>query len=94
VERRALPSSPHHTRSRAKPPSLSPFQVKEGTIELSLAYLKTYENVGSARVECISGCRCAPLVLSGLWELKYSQPFFQRIPVTAHPECKIKVRVV
>ena len=56
-----------------------------------LGYLSTYEGIGSARVSCLSGCRCDEAVVEGLWTQKYSTTNFLYLMVSAHPHCQVQV---
>ena len=36
-------------------------ELKTEQVEVLITYLKSYEHMGKAKVECVSGCRCALL---------------------------------
>ena len=42
------------------------------TARLHLSYLKSYTNMGTALVDCVSGCSCDPQSFTTLWEVKQS----------------------
>eukprot|EP00955_Chlamydomonas_euryale_P064807 359081-Chlamydomonas_euryale.AAC.5 len=56
-----------------------------------LGYLKTYENIGSARVSCASGCACESATVDGLWDQHYSTTGFVYLNVTANKHCVVEV---
>jgi hypothetical protein len=63
------------------------------TPKLVLTHLISYERMGQARVECISGCKCRPTVIEG----NHKSPSIPRehsVTVTQHPECQVKVTVL
>jgi hypothetical protein len=39
---------------------------------LHLSHLKSYENMGTALVDCVSGCTCEPQSFSTLWDFQLS----------------------
>lgn len=43
---------------------------REATVHLG--YLRSYERMALARVECVSGCACQPSLVDGLWEQRVS----------------------
>ena len=48
-----------------------------------LGYLRSYEGMGSATVECIANCTCGPTVLEGTWERKASLTQFHTFEARA-----------
>jgi hypothetical protein len=44
-------------------PWLTDVLVEQVTVEIS--YLKSYENMGQAQVECVEGCTCEITILEG-----------------------------
>lgn len=45
---------------------------KRGKASVVLGFLSSYEGMGLARVECRSGCTCAPSLVDGLWSERTS----------------------
>jgi len=68
--------------------------ITVGTVEVLFGYLRTYENIGNAKLACISGCSCPPVLLEGRWDDHASQPYYMRINVTPHKECTMQVKVL
>lgn len=61
---------------------------------LHLGYLKSYEHMGVARVECISGCTCKPQDVDAHHTAHNSQTFVTRIEITKHRHCHIQISVL
>ncbi|KAF8057926.1 hypothetical protein HT031_005872 [Scenedesmus sp. PABB004] len=59
-----------------------------------VGYLKTYRMMGAARLWCVSGCRCTPIVLDGWHEQRTSQQTMARLRVTQSAECRVGVTVL
>ncbi len=51
-------------------------------VVVELAYLRSYERMGQARVECASGCTCEPSTLEGHHREKTSQVFLHELRVS------------
>ena len=45
---------------------------RRGKAEVVLGHLRSYGGMGLARVECRSGCTCAPSLVDGLWRERTS----------------------
>lgn len=43
-----------------------------GEASIYLTHLKSYEGMGTASVECVSGCKCGKTLLDGTWETQSS----------------------
>lgn len=54
------------SRADASSADTSPDDKARATVYLS--HLKGYKRMGTARVECVSGCECERSVLDGTWE--------------------------
>ncbi|GAB4816347.1 hypothetical protein N2152v2_003393 [Parachlorella kessleri] len=59
-----------------------------------LGYLKSYESMGSAAVECVNGCECERTTLDGTWARKATLFQMHEFEVTQHPTCRLKVTVL
>ncbi|KAL4430719.1 hypothetical protein ABPG75_005975 [Micractinium tetrahymenae] len=62
--------------------------------QILIGHLASYEGMGRASVECVSGCTCAPNVLDGWWERHASLQVMHTIRVSEHPKCRIKLTVL
>jgi hypothetical protein len=61
---------------------------------VSLVHLKSYEQMGTAHVTCVSGCSCKPSIADGHWDKKGSQPAVHMVSnVTQHTDCVIQIQV-
>ncbi|PSC73416.1 hypothetical protein C2E20_3417 [Micractinium conductrix] len=58
-----------------------------------LVHLRSYENMGLARVECVEGCACPPAALDTLWRIKASIFYAFAHKVTQHPRCRLRVTI-
>jgi len=54
------------------PPAILPCLPLLCLKQVSLSYLKSYRGMGTADVECVSGCQCEPQLLDGTWETEVS----------------------
>ncbi|KAL4431189.1 hypothetical protein ABPG75_006445 [Micractinium tetrahymenae] len=59
-----------------------------------LSHLRSYRGMGTARVECVSGCSCSATRLDGTWERKASLFTITRFHVTRHKRCRFRVTVL
>lgn len=55
-----------------------------------LAYLRSYQGMGTALISCVSGCTCEPAVLDGTWQRRASLFWMTRFPVSGSevPACR------
>lgn len=60
---------------------------REQLVQVEVAHLKSYENMGKVEVTCSNGCNCDKAVIDGHHELKNSQTFLQALMVSQAPEC-------
>ena len=73
--------------------TLGGFARPEG-VQLMLAYLKSYGNMGSARLSCLSGCTCTPTLVNGTASINYSLTSFVARTVSPSPACIVAVENV
>ncbi|EFN58310.1 hypothetical protein CHLNCDRAFT_142315 [Chlorella variabilis] len=59
-----------------------------------LAHLRSYRGMGTALIECVSGCTCAPAKLDGTWQRRASLFWMTRFIVTQHRRCRVRVTVL
>ena len=59
-----------------------------------VGYLKSYRQMGSARITCISGCACGHVLVDGFHAEKTSQTYLARLRVSQHEKCRIGVQVL
>lgn len=59
-----------------------------------LSYLRSYEHMGVARVECRSGCSCDSSRLDGTWERQVSLQQIHMFKASQHAKCVIRVTIV
>ncbi|PSC68097.1 CRT (chloroquine-resistance transporter)-like transporter [Micractinium conductrix] len=67
---------------------------RSGEATVLLGHLRSYQGMGMARVECASGCTCAPSDVDGLWEQQVSLMQLHAITVTQHPACVLRITIV
>ncbi|KAG2500335.1 hypothetical protein HYH03_001911 [Edaphochlamys debaryana] len=60
-------------------------------IIVQLAYLKSYELMGTARVECESGCACEAATVDALDPRPVSVTAMHDVKVSQHPECVLLI---
>eukprot|EP00195_Chlamydomonas_chlamydogama_P016102 CAMPEP_0202891718 /NCGR_PEP_ID=MMETSP1392-20130828/1712_1 /ASSEMBLY_ACC=CAM_ASM_000868 /TAXON_ID=225041 /ORGANISM="Chlamydomonas chlamydogama, Strain SAG 11-48b" /LENGTH=508 /DNA_ID=CAMNT_0049575555 /DNA_START=27 /DNA_END=1553 /DNA_ORIENTATION=+ len=68
--------------------------VSTGEVLVELAYLKSYEHMGKAKVECVSGCTCNAPVLDGHCVERNSQLHLFNFYVSQAAECIIAITVL
>ncbi|KAL4432396.1 hypothetical protein ABPG77_001695 [Micractinium sp. CCAP 211/92] len=68
--------------------------AEQSESQILIGHLASYEGMGRAKVECISGCTCEPNVLDGWWERHASLQVMHTIRVSEHPKCRIKLTVL
>ncbi|PRW45267.1 hypothetical protein C2E21_6426 [Chlorella sorokiniana] len=59
-----------------------------------LSHLASYQGMGTALVECVSGCKCERSILDGTWGREASLFTVMRFHVTRSPACRIRVTVL
>lgn len=59
-----------------------------------VGYLKSYQHMGTARVECVSGCECEGRVVNAHHSVSASQTFLVRLLATQHDKCLVQVTVL
>lgn len=60
-----------------------------------LIYLRSYDNMGQARVQCVSGCRCTDAVLDAhRASQKVSVPVLHMLQVSQAASCQLAVEVL
>ncbi len=52
---------------------------------------RSYEHMGEASVECVSGCQCKPDVLQGHHTERNSQAHLHGMLISQHKECIVKI---
>ncbi|PRW51157.1 hypothetical protein C2E21_5422 [Chlorella sorokiniana] len=62
--------------------------------EVVLTHLISYEHMGKAKVECVSGCQCNETVFDGHVNDKVSLTALHRFPASQSPNCRIRVTVL
>ena len=62
-------------------------------VMLAISYLRSYSEVGHAYVECVAGCTCKPKLLDGKNKRATSEIFTDRMPISPHKQCNIKIRI-
>ncbi|EFJ42302.1 hypothetical protein VOLCADRAFT_107349 [Volvox carteri f. nagariensis] len=67
---------------------------KNAQVTVELGYLRSYENMGRAAVQCETGCSCTPWILDGHHDPRTSQTFLHAFKATQAEECVISVRIV
>jgi hypothetical protein len=65
-----------------------------GTVKLAISYLRSYSNMGVARLECVSGCKCKPSDIDAKNVKPTSEMFTHRITISDHPKCLLKLTVL
>lgn len=62
--------------------------------EVILGYLRSYQKMGLARVECRSGCTCPPSVMDGLWGDHTSLQQMHSFRASQAQRCRLRVTIV
>lgn len=65
-----------------------------GTVAVTLAFLRSYEHMGQFVVECAQGCACLPLRLDGNHEHKNSLLSMESLLATRAGACRLKITVL
>eukprot|EP00775_Hariotina_reticulata_P012559 gene12559-12691_t len=63
-------------------------------VVVKVSILRSYAQVGRAKLECVSGCHCDLRVIDAAHEHRTSELKFQSIPITPAPECMLKFTVL
>mmetsp|Transcript_41117 Transcript_41117/g.122732 ORF Transcript_41117/g.122732 Transcript_41117/m.122732 type:complete len:189 (+) Transcript_41117:139-705(+) len=65
-------------------------------VQVLVSHLKSYQRMGAARISCVGGCVCAPLVVQAFdtGGANVSLTSFAALSVTAHPQCQMQVTVL
>ncbi|KAI8467410.1 MAG: SGNH hydrolase-type esterase domain-containing protein [Monoraphidium minutum] len=69
-------------------------QPERPTINVQLAYLKSYAGMGRAEVACGNGCGCGRSEVDAHHGLHQSTIYLMRLEPTQAPRCQIRVRVL
>ncbi|KAI7839286.1 hypothetical protein COHA_006984 [Chlorella ohadii] len=69
-------------------------EVDQGDTLIWLSHLRSYQGMGTALIECKSGCTCEPTKLDGTWSRRASLFWSTRVFVSRHPQCLIRVTVL
>ncbi|KDD72119.1 hypothetical protein H632_c3839p0, partial [Helicosporidium sp. ATCC 50920] len=77
-----------------QPPPASPAKPPPPPSIVSLLYLKSYQHMGQARVECVKGCTCAPTVVDAHHGTPASQTYLHTFEASPHKDCRIRVTVL
>ena len=59
----------------------------DGSVQVMLAHLKSYEKMGMASISCLSGCTCTPTKVNGTASIKASLTSFAAITMS-NPSAK------
>ena len=67
----------------------------EAPAEVSLAFLRSYENMGIARVECSFGCSCSPIEVNAHdASHRVSVEDTANVAVSQHPACRLRLKIL
>jgi hypothetical protein len=69
-------------------------KASKTTVQLAISYLRSYEDMGVARLECVSGCTCKAQDLDGNQSKKTSEMVTERYTISDHPECLVRLTVL
>jgi hypothetical protein len=64
------------------------------TVQLAISYLLSYQDMGVARLECISGCKCPAKDLDAWSAKQTSEVTTQRLTISDHPSCLLRLTVL
>jgi hypothetical protein len=67
--------------------------LKDQEVNVYLAYLKSYQHMGTARVQCVAGCACKEYMLDAHHEDTTSQTYLAKLTATQHDQCMVRVMV-
>jgi hypothetical protein len=86
-------------RPCAPPPPLLQLDTRQvglkpiSTVNLLIAFLKSYEHMGVARIECVSGCQCRPRLVDAHQAQRESTTHLHSLPLSQSGNCTIAVSV-
>jgi hypothetical protein len=63
-------------------------------VMLAVSYLRSYSDVGKARIECISGCKCASKTLDAKNVRATSELHTERMEIGAAAECLLRLTIL
>lgn len=66
----------------------------EAKVMLAVSYLRSYSDVGKARVECVSGCKCASKTFDAKNVRATSELHTERMEIGPAAQCLLKVTVL
>lgn len=58
-----------------------------------LHYMRSYERMGTAKVTCVSGCQCDPVMVDAHHTERVTQVYLAQLVVSQHRECELQVKV-
>lgn len=61
---------------------------------VSLGYLRSYQHMGAASVECVAGCRCDSTAMEGHWNQHATLVQTHEAQVTQAAKCRIRVTIL
>jgi hypothetical protein len=61
---------------------------------VQLAYLKSYSNMGQARITCSGGCSCKSVYLDGHHQYRVSTVFLMHLQPSPAKYCEVNVEVL
>lgn len=64
------------------------------TVQVHLLFLRSWQGMGRARVECASGCACEPVELDAHWEREATLTDLTTLQVTPHKKCLLSLEVL
>lgn len=65
-----------------------------GDASIWLTYLRSYQNMGRARVECLFGCTCKATHIDASWARRESLQQIHSFKVSQHPQCRIRATIL
>lgn len=68
--------------------------LKPDSNEVVVAYLKSFEQQGRAKVQCMSNCKCNETLFDGYWTREASLTELHRFQASQHKQCKLRVTVL
>ncbi|PSC68705.1 hypothetical protein C2E20_7769 [Micractinium conductrix] len=80
--------------TRGHPNSIAPTGNSPPQSTVSLVYLRSYQHMGTARIECVSGCRCSPVELDSTWTRTAKLMERLTMQVTQHRHCRLRVTLL
>ncbi|GAX74287.1 hypothetical protein CEUSTIGMA_g1736.t1 [Chlamydomonas eustigma] len=83
-----------HAQLKIKVNTTSSTGMKEKEVTVEISYLKSYVNMGMARVECISGCICLGTKMDGHTTDKTSLLNLHEFKASQHEECVMAITIL